>query len=224
MQTDHDQLVYQCPVCHREIMIDEGFVNETIECPNPDCGHSIKVSAPEAKFIGDPGPPDPDGSRDQQTRPRVQSAADSEEILKVLHPSMFRQHPMKFLGLWLLVIAGTVGSLVALSYGRPIVAAIGGAAATAGGVLLAYWWVYVMATALTISTRRTELRHGIIQKQTSDVQHDDVRNLQVDQSMTDRLLGVGTLMISSSGQDDLEIVAVGFRDPEGIADIIRQNQ
>ncbi|QDU91000.1 Bacterial membrane flanked domain protein [Pirellulimonas nuda] len=219
MQTEpSQQLVYRCPVCHHDIDVDEGFVNETIQCPNPECGHSIKISAPRATLVGVSDPNQPDD------RPDVQAAADNEEVLKVMHPSMLRQQPLKFLGLWLVVLGGTIGSFTALGYEQPLAAAAAGAAATAAGVVLLYWWVCVMATTLTISTRRTELRFGIIQKNTSDVQHDDVRNMQIDQNMMDRMLGVGTIKISSSGQDDLEIVAVGFRNPEEIAALIRQNQ
>ncbi len=220
MQTEPSrQLVYRCPVCHHDIDVDEGFVNETIECPNPQCGHAIRISAPRAALVGVANPDQPDD------RPDVENAADTEELLREMHPSMFRQHPFAFVGLWLAVLGGTVGSLVALlSLNMPILAVAAGVAATAAGGFLVYWWVFAQATTLTISTRRTELRYGIIRKQTSDVQHDDVRNMQVDQSLFERLMGVGTLKISSSGQDDLEIVAVGFRNPQGIADLVRKNQ
>lgn len=87
-----------------------------------------------------------------------------------------------------------------------------------------YWVLLSRFTSLTVTDDRTIYQEGIISRETSEVQHDDVRNIQLDQSFIQRLLGVGDVGISSSGQDDLEIVAKRLPNPGKIIDCIRKNQ
>jgi len=48
--------------------------------------------------------------------------------------------------------------------------------------------------------------------------------MQVDQNAIQRILNVGSIAISSSGQDDLEIYVKGIPDPNDVADFIRKMQ
>ena len=72
------------------------------------------------------------------------------------------------------------------------------------------WWVVWYVTAhlwvkLTISNKRTIRHEGIIRRHTSEVLHDHVRNVAIKQSFLQRMLNVGYIGISSSGQDGIEI-------------------
>jgi uncharacterized membrane protein YdbT with pleckstrin-like domain len=67
-----------------------------------------------------------------------------------------------------------------------------------------------MVQGVDVSLRRNICRN------TSEVQHHDVFNIQIDQSLFERLLRIGEIGISSSGQDDLGIVASRFPSPESI--------
>jgi uncharacterized membrane protein YdbT with pleckstrin-like domain len=77
---------------------------------------------------------------------------------------------------------------------------------------------------LHITDERTLLVEGIISRYSTEVRHEDVRNLQVEQTALQRILGVGQIEISSSGQSAMEIVVKGVPDPQGIADLIRRHQ
>jgi uncharacterized membrane protein YdbT with pleckstrin-like domain len=90
--------------------------------------------------------------------------------------------------------------------------------------VVGYWMLMSQFTTLTITDDRTIYQKGVISRETSEVQHDDVRNIQLDQSFMQRLLNVGGIGISSSGQDDLEIVAPRLSNPAQIIDCIRKNQ
>jgi hypothetical protein len=48
--------------------------------------------------------------------------------------------------------------------------------------------------------------------------------LRTDQSIVQRLLGVGTLAVSSAGQDDFEITVRGVSRPDELASLIRDQQ
>ena len=113
---------------------------------------------------------------------------------------------------------------VTAAAGGTVLAAVGGALVLVGAAFLGYWWLKSRFETLTVTSRRTVFRWGIISRDTTEILHDDVRNLQVDQSGPGRLLGVGDLFLSSSGQDDLEIQARGIPNPEHVADVVRDLQ
>ena len=79
-------------------------------------------------------------------------------------------------------------------------------------------------TTLTVTDDRTTYQEGFVSRETSEVQHNDVRYIQLDQSLVQRLLGIGGVSISSSGQDNLEIVANRLPNPKRIIELIRANQ
>jgi uncharacterized membrane protein YdbT with pleckstrin-like domain len=91
-----------------------------------------------------------------------------------------------------------------------------------GVVILFVWWLQCQATTLTVTQERTILRKGLLSKSTTEVWHKDVRNVQISQGLLQRLLGVGTVGISSAGQGGVEILAVGIPDPAGVRRIIDQ--
>jgi uncharacterized membrane protein YdbT with pleckstrin-like domain len=119
-----------------------------------------------------------------------------ETLLLETHPSMWRNHPVTF---------SIVIILCFVLVGLPI---------------LLIWWLKSSATTLTVTTRRTTLTHGLLSKHTSEVMHEHVRNIQVDQSVLQRLFGVGRLAISSAGQAGMEIEIDGIPHPNVIESTI----
>ncbi len=219
-------LIYECPHCGATVEVAEDRLQETAICPNPECRRPFRLTAPLGKFVGRT-----DGSAPQQARYKLgdgESEApqtlQDERTLEVVHPAMFRRHPFRFLGIALLVLAGLVGAVTLFASGQHVPAVVGLIAAGAGLVLFGLWWLRVLNVTLTITTKRSVLRRGIVSKETSEVRHDDVRNLQVEQSFVERLLSVGDIAVSSAGQDEIEIAVEGVRDPERILDIIRRHQ
>lgn len=123
-----------------------------------------------------------------------------ETELKVVHPVMFRSQPI---GFCLAVALTPVGI---------------------GLLILLAWWLTCRCTTLTVTTERTIERTGILSRNTNEVRHADVRNVQVTQAFFQRMFGVGNIGISSAGQADVEIVVAGIRNPQEIADLIRKGQ
>jgi len=73
---------------------------------------------------------------------------------------------------------------------------------------------------LTVSSQRTRLRRGILSKSITEVWHQDVRNVQLKQTLFQRLFGVGMIGVSSAGQSDMEISVSGIPDPETVKSLI----
>ena len=126
---------------------------------------------------------------------------ESEGTLLQINPVMFRSNPVGFILSVILI-----------------------AAAGAGLVILAIWWLKTKAAMLTVTNKRTIQRTGLISKKTTEVLHRDVRNIQIDQSVFQRLFGVGSIGISSAGQSGIEILFTGVRDPDGVKTLIDRNR
>ena len=120
-----------------------------------------------------------------------------EKVLYEEHPAMFRNHPYLFI---LSVI---------------LIAAFG-----LGLVILLIWWLQTLGTKLTVTDERITLRKGILSKFTNEVFHTDIRNVQLDQSFFQRLFDVGTIAISTSGQEGIEISVQGIPHPQNVRDLI----
>ncbi len=126
---------------------------------------------------------------------------DSEETLLELHPAMFRSNPLGFVISVLLIAAVGIGLLI-----------------------LGWWWLETRAAELTITNKRTTQRTGLISKNTTEVLHRDVRNIQVSQSALQRIFGVGSLGISSAGQAGVEIQFSGVVDPDSVKALIDRHR
>lgn len=125
----------------------------------------------------------------------------AEEItLYEEHPSMFRNRPVEFVFTCVLclVIIGLIMFLV--------------------------WWLKCKATKLTVTNDRTILRRGILSKSISEVWHQDVRNVQLDQTFFQRIFSVGRVGISSSGQSGVEIAVNGIPEPERVKELIDKHR
>ena len=119
-----------------------------------------------------------------------------EVILYREHPAMFRNHPALYVLLVALCLVGV------------------------GLLLFLIWWLRTLATTLVVTNRKTTLRTGLLSKNTDDVFHKDVRNIQVRQTLFQRILGVGNIGISSAAQADMEIVVQGIPNPCRVKQII----
>jgi uncharacterized membrane protein YdbT with pleckstrin-like domain len=116
-----------------------------------------------------------------------------ETTLLETNPVMFRNSPLLFVLCVLAILLGGLGLL-----------------------LLGIWWLNTKGSTLTITDKRTIQRRGLFSKHTTEVVHRDVRNIQVSQSIFQRIFDVGNLGISSAGQSGVEIQFNGLRDPEDV--------
>ena len=127
--------------------------------------------------------------------------AEKEVVLYESHPLMFKNHPLLFV-LYVVLIA---------AFGL-------------GLILLLAWWIQTLGTTLIVTTDQTTLRKGILSKYTNDVFHENVRNIQVRQTLLQRMFNVGWIGISSAGQAGVEIEVNGIPDPHKVKEIIDEHR
>jgi hypothetical protein len=80
----------------------------------------------------------------------------------------------------------------------------------------------VNTTTYTITSQRIIAKTGLIGKKIEEVEMLSVKDIIVKQSLSDRLLGVGTITILSLEKLTPRIVLEGVKDAQGVKDIIRK--
>jgi len=121
-------------------------------------------------------------------------------VIYQAHPAMFRAHPFWFIVFVLLVAAFGLGLLILL-----------------------YWYIKTRATALTVTEHELLYEKGILSKERLAVSLRHVRAIQVNQSFVNRILGVGTIEISTAG-DEPEFTVADLPDPHEVREAISRAQ
>jgi uncharacterized membrane protein YdbT with pleckstrin-like domain len=122
------------------------------------------------------------------------------QVIYEAHPAMFRAHPFWFMLAVLLILAFGVGILVLL-----------------------YWYIKTRATSLTVTDHELTYERGILSKDRTSVSLKHVRSVHVTQGFMNRILGVGTIQISTAG-DEPEFTIADLPDPQVIREAISKAQ
>ncbi|MEX1096534.1 MAG: PH domain-containing protein, partial [Planctomycetales bacterium] len=211
-----ENLDFECPHCSRVVAVSGDALGGTIRCPH--CERDFQAKAPLGRQVG--------AAAGDRARP-AESRAAEERTLRQLHPVVFRNHVF-LSGLFaLLTVCGLAAvslsllGRVALGLEGTALLVIGAAALLAAVGFFLYQWLHAVATRITVTTERIIVTRGIVTKRTNELQHDDVRNIRCDQNVFERLFNYGDIALSSSGQDDMEIVVHDIPDPQGVVEIVR---
>ncbi|TVQ77995.1 MAG: PH domain-containing protein [Phycisphaeraceae bacterium] len=139
-----------------------------------------------------------------------------------MRPSIWRGSPWQSVGLLLtpLVVAGITAAFASGGRFRYAALAFGIGAAVAWIPLFVWWLFSTMGVSMEITNKRTIERHGLLSRRSSEVMHDHVRNITIDQSFVDRVLRVGEIGISSAGQGGIEIHVRSLPHPKRIKGVI----
>lgn len=214
-------ITLRCDRCDRMLEVGDDQAGAKVQCPH--CGDvNIVPPRPAAGIAG--------AAADGNSRPaaKVDRAAamglppDSgpeQRVLK-LRPAMFRSRPALFSLLALGAIGGTVSGAVFAMRGQPTWGYLCGAVALVALIALGIWKIKTLGMSLEITNKRTIASRGLLSRATSEVLHDDIKNLQITQTFWQRVWQVGTVGISSAGQDEIEIVAHDMPRPHEIKRVI----
>ena len=215
------EFTYQCPHCGATTAVGLESLGKPALCSA--CALPYHAELPAGRLMvqdGDaaPKPATPAG----ELRP-------TEQAVLTVNPAAFREKPVQTLLLTLLVLAGLTGLLMFVGeasqgIGQALLVALSALTAIVAGIMLGLRFAMTRFESLTITTQRSIWARGVINRRSSEVQHDDIRNIQVQQDLIQRLVGAGTISISSAGQDDMEIVAQGIVKPHQVIETIRTHQ
>jgi uncharacterized membrane protein YdbT with pleckstrin-like domain len=122
------------------------------------------------------------------------------KVVYEAHPAMFRAHPFWFIGCVILIPAFGIGI-----------------------ILLLYWYIHTRQTALTVTENELLYERGILSKDRTSVSLKHIRSVHVTQGFLNRILGVGTIQISTAG-DQPEFTIADMPDPGTIREAISKAQ
>jgi uncharacterized membrane protein YdbT with pleckstrin-like domain len=122
-----------------------------------------------------------------------------DEVLYRANPAMFKNHPVLFVGSVILIPAAGLGLLILLA-----------------------WYLNAKMTEVSINAQGTLVRRGILSKSHKDVWHRDVRSVYVQQTLFDRMFGVGRVQLFTAG-DAPEVDVSGIPDPLRVRQLIYDN-
>ena len=87
------------------------------------------------------------------------------------------------------------------------------------GLALIYYYLKSQAESLVVSSNRVTYKSGLIAKDQTDLKLDRISQVRVDQSIFQRMMNTGDVLIYVSG-DRPDMTARGFVDPNGIKKLI----
>lgn len=168
------------------------------------CGRDLPAQGAVRERLSPPSPAAPSEGR------RVEGP---EERLWAGRPALLA-HFGKVVAGTLLILAALAAFILQLS----LIAA--GAALVLGLALFATAWVGILRYRYELTTERAIAREGLFSQTTSEIQLEHVRNVIVQKSFSDRLLGLGTVALSTAGQSGMEIAFRSVRDPQALVRLI----
>jgi uncharacterized membrane protein YdbT with pleckstrin-like domain len=139
-----------------------------------------------------------------------------EYALSRIRPSWW--HFARELVIAIALLGGGIYLLISLH--GPALAGVGlvaGAAATFGLITLARRY-----TTWSLTSDRLIERRGLLASRRREMELADVRSIEVAQSLMQRIVGLGNVMIASAASTDFLIRLSNIPDPERVAEMLRQ--
>ena len=115
------------------------------------------------------------------------------------------------LGIGAAVIVLVILGVLADSWGPA-----GGIAAVIVALTLVIGWLRRVSTKYLITTQRLRITRGIVSKKVQETRLERVQNVNYEQGVLDRVLGVGTVDFDTAGTDDSEFRFEWVNDPEQV--------
>ena len=89
-----------------------------------------------------------------------------------------------------------------------------------GLLVLLFWHLDLRRTRLTIAGQRILYRTGALATRESELRVNDIRDVEITRTLFQRMIGTGTLALSTAGESGMEIVIAGLKQPERVREII----
>lgn len=141
-----------------------------------------------------------------------------QRVLRV-HPAMFRARPLSFIGLVAAQAVCVTGIIYGLAAGLVWLWPMAAVVLAIAVVAFLVWKLQQISSSIEITNKRTIQSVGLFSKRTSEVLHDNIRNVKIAQTFWERVWNIGSLELSSVAEGD-EVRAAKIKDPDELRTII----
>jgi hypothetical protein len=206
--------------------VDAALADQTITCPNPLCHKPFKLEVPAGRpapsLVISPGLAY-EVAQQEPAQP-TKAPADVEAELVDVHPLLFRRYPFRGVAYAIMSVVGLGLLCAGVVKGTWWLGVLGAALVGYGLYRLVVWWLRMLGTSVTVTTKRTLLRTGFFDGHITEIPHSEVAEIEVHQNLLGRLMGVGDIALVHQGMDRRGIVLMGIPDPENVAQQIRSRR
>ena len=143
------------------------------------------------------------------------------QVLYEASPSLVRMNPFGSVLLILALVGGVIlatppvasGLSASLALDPRIISLVGLAGAALAFLWLLVWFVKTKMDHLVIKADEIVWTHGLLSKQYTEIAQTSIRTVRVQQSVLQRLMGAGDVLIYTAG-DMPEVLIRGLPEPE----------
>jgi uncharacterized membrane protein YdbT with pleckstrin-like domain len=140
-----------------------------------------------------------------------------EQLLFHGHPSWRSMLDLHLKGLLVAIVAGVIAGLAsAVADGSVQVPWVVGTVLAVLAVAVLVAFIRRKATRYTITSQRLTIRLGLLSRELHETRLERVQNVSTNQSLLDRLLGIGTVDFDTAGGAGFDFAFRGVANPESI--------
>jgi uncharacterized membrane protein YdbT with pleckstrin-like domain len=81
-------------------------------------------------------------------------------------------------------------------------------------------WLRRIGTVYVVTDRRIHIRQGILGRREHSTSHERIQNVNTDQGLLERMLGIGDVDFDTAGTDDYDFTFFGVRDPSALVRLV----
>jgi membrane protein YdbS with pleckstrin-like domain len=221
------ELKLNCPHCEQSLELPDELLGQAIECPS--CEGTIQLPDP------DPVAPEKEPPAQPTNKQKMECPFCSEEILaaarKCKHCGEFldgssgqaAQQPSqtKATGKEKTIWVGNPAGLYYLGHWifGVLLLPVG-----LGLIFIIYAILDKRTRVYTHTNRKVMARVGIISRKTHEVAIRDIRSINMNQGIIERIFGLGSIRIGSAGTGGVEVEFKGVTNPGSIRDAVRETK
>jgi uncharacterized membrane protein YdbT with pleckstrin-like domain len=87
-------------------------------------------------------------------------------------------------------------------------------------LVLLVGWLKRIDTLYVVTDRRIHIRQGIVSRRDHSTTHERIQNVNTDQGLLERMLGIGSVDFDTAGSDDYDFTFAGVRDPGALVKLV----
>ncbi len=217
------EATFFCTLCGHKIIGNETFYGSRFTCPA--CG--TRVTIPTRPATAEADAVEPALAAAPQADVQIEPAlpAQTRELTILEFAPARKAHLVEMIGGSALTLVGSIAVLwlwisPARSNGWIALAA---PVMLAGLYLLAKLWVDLKSMQYRLTNQRLFVLKGLFSKETQELELFRIKDIAVQQSLLQRVLGYGQVLIVSSDDTTPTLTLRGIANPIGIKELIREN-